>query len=597
VRTPKLRQSLLIAVVLLLPSAAIVIQGIQLDRYEVDLAQANLAEAQAEKAREIGRRAIALLERVELTAAQPGLPDGIPTAQYDSSIVRLTGVEEAGELKWPWDFESSPQSSAQNDPELVFAQARAFPAEQAHRTYASLMASPSQVRDAYDVPYWTYAAVALLNSTPESARGAILDRISSELSIPSFMTDLREAQLQRVLETIGETDDAESRQRAKALTERLEMRKREYDDFRSIQRAYASMSVTDRVWQAWQGNSLWLIGKTLGSDGSPPQILAVDARRVGDVIVDLDSPEPGALLGTQVGLPLSERLADLRVAIPAGSEFSLASSGPEVPSFYQVTVFLAISLAGFGGYFLWRDAKRDAALVQLRSQFVSGVTHEIKTPLTSIRMFAETLQIADETGAATPEKRIEYLETIIRESERLTRLLNNVLAYSQIERGQRTYHMQQVHLQDVVDEAARMMLFPMSRKGLSLNVSFSEEVPAVEADRDALKQAVLNLLSNAVKYSGESNLIELKVYRQETDAVISVSDQGIGIPEAELQRIFESFYRVTANGSDAIGGTGLGLSIVDHIARAHGGSVSVESRVGEGSTFHIRIPIHRETIA
>src|SRR4029077_11184666 len=170
---------------------------------------------------------------------------------------------------------------------------------------------------------------------------------------------------------------------------------------------------------------------------------------------------------------------------------------------------------------------RERRMPEMRSQFVSSVSHELKTPLTSIRMFAETLQMNDSTP---PETRAEYLDTIVNETERLTRLLNNVLDFSRIERGQKNYHMQPTPLKEVVDSAVRTMQFPLVQQGFNLRVNVCEGIPPVRADRDAVEQAILNLLSNAMKYSGHSRESALQLCSQNGSAVIQVADRGIGIP-------------------------------------------------------------------
>jgi signal transduction histidine kinase len=224
----------------------------------------------------------------------------------------------------------------------------------------------------------------------------------------------------------------------------------------------------------------------------------------------------------------------------------------------------------------------------MRSQFVSSVSHELKTPLTSIRMFAELLQIRGSDDSRTHE---EYLNTIVNESERLTRLLNNVLDFSKIEHGQKDYRLEPTRLEEVVYSAARIMEYPLAEQGFDLRVHVETGLPPVNADKDALKQAVLNLLTNAMKYSGKSRAIEVRVGPQNGNAMIQVADHGLGIPESEQKRIFEKFYRANVPENHAISGTGLGLALVAHIAGAHHGSVRVESKVGEGSTFSILLPL------
>jgi signal transduction histidine kinase len=140
--------------------------------------------------------------------------------------------------------------------------------------------------------------------------------------------------------------------------------------------------------------------------------------------------------------------------------------------------------------------RRETRLAQMRSQFVSSVSHELKTPLTAIRMFAETLRMGRSSNAQTQN---EYLETIINESERLTRLLNNVLDFSKMERGERTYDPQPASLPDVVQAVARTMRYPLSQLGFTLHVDVEDQIPPARFDRDAIEQALLNLLTNAMK--------------------------------------------------------------------------------------------------
>jgi signal transduction histidine kinase len=206
-------------------------------------------------------------------------------------------------------------------------------------------------------------------------------------------------------------------------------------------------------------------------------------------------------------------------------------------------------------------------------------------------MFAETMRLGRAKDVNT---QMEYLDTIVNESERLTRLLNNVLDFSKIEQGKRTYHSSPASLPEIVRTAARAMEYPLNQQGFALDVQIDESLPRVRVDRDAIEQAVLNLLSNAMKYSGESRSIDLKAEREGDCAVIRVIDRGVGIDPKEQGRIFEKFYRVPTRENQSLPGTGLGLSLVAHIAKAHGGSVRVESAPGEGSTFSIILPLGAE---
>ena len=207
---------------------------------------------------------------------------------------------------------------------------------------------------------------------------------------------------------------------------------------------------------------------------------------------------------------------------------------------------------------------------------------------TAIRMFAETLRMR---RAADHQTQAEYLDTIVNESERLTRLLNNVLDFAKIEQGKKTYHLTQTSLAEVVKACAGILEYPFAQQGFQLRVDVENCVPQMKADPDALQQAILNLLTNAMKYSGESREIDLRLERRNGEAVINVSDRGVGIAPEEQNRIFEKFYRVQTPENKLIPGTGLGLTLVDHVARAHGGHVEVNSVVKKGSTFSIHLPL------
>ena len=189
-----------------------------------------------------------------------------------------------------------------------------------------------------------------------------------------------------------------------------------------------------------------------------------------------------------------------------------------------------------------------------------------------------------------PAVRDEYLDIIINESERLTRLLNNVLDFSRIESGRKIYHFAPQDLASIVRTAARAMHYPLAQQGFALQIDIADEIPPVHGDPDALEQAILNLLANALKYSGTARKIELRLARDDGHAVIAVRDWGIGIDPADQRRIFDKFYRVARPENRLIPGTGLGLTLVDHIARAHHGFVALESTPGEGSTFRIHVP-------
>lgn len=255
---------------------------------------------------------------------------------------------------------------------------------------------------------------------------------------------------------------------------------------------------------------------------------------------------------------------------------------------------LVLGVTCVGGYLLWRDVRREVRLADTRSQFVASVSHELKTPLTAIRMFAETLLMREDPGGEAPgfgpADRAEYLQTIVNESERLTRLLNNVLDFSRIDRGEKDYQLRPAPVADLVRAAARAIAYPASLKRIAVAVEVPDDPCVAPVDPDAIQQALLNLLTNALKYSGNTHTIAIALSRTDSDVPIRVRDWGIGIAPPDHQRIFEKFYRVPGGENQSIPGTGLGLALVAHIVAGHGGRVEVESAPGIGSTFTIFLP-------
>jgi signal transduction histidine kinase len=353
-------------------------------------------------------------------------------------------------------------------------------------------------------------------------------------------------------------------------------------------------SSSEAVWLPF-GQRLWLV--TVASDitSRQPMLIAVDGA---SAFARLESAVTCAAIGNcRLALasgagtddyPLGATLPGLSLVNVASSTTSDNRQSLSSQRFYVTALSLVLVLAGFSAYLLWRDVRRELSAAELRSEFVASVSHELKTPLTAIRMFAETLRMG---RPASPELRDEYLDTIVNESERLTRLLNNVLDFTRIESGRKTYQFAAHDLELIVRAAARAMDYPLARHGFELKVSIEEGIPPVRSDPDALEQAILNLLANALKYSGDARTIELMLARDETHAVVSVRDWGIGIEPVDRLRIFDKFFRVARPENRLIPGTGLGLALVDHIVRAHHGEVTVESTPGAGSTFRIRLPL------
>ena len=218
----------------------------------------------------------------------------------------------------------------------------------------------------------------------------------------------------------------------------------------------------------------------------------------------------------------------------------------------------------------------------MRSQFVANVSHELKTPLTSIKGFAETLRIVEDS-----ETRQKFLDIIDKEAERLTRLINDILVLSNIE-SNLVADVEEFSPRIVIEEAINMVRKTAANKGVSIEFD-DNSAEFILGDRDKFYQLVLNLVENAIKYSKEKEgYVKVSTYNKGGYYYLTVKDNGIGIPDEDVSRIFERFYRVDK--SRKKGGTGLGLAIVKHIVKIFNGEINVKSKLGEGSTFQIKIP-------
>jgi signal transduction histidine kinase len=241
-----------------------------------------------------------------------------------------------------------------------------------------------------------------------------------------------------------------------------------------------------------------------------------------------------------------------------------------------------------GLFLVYANVRRELHLSRLKSDFVANVSHELKTPLALIRLYAETLELG---RVPSEDKAQRYYRVINKESQRLTQLINNILDFSRIEAGRKEYRFRPTDVGAVVRDVVEAYRFPIEQQGFDLEVHIAEDLPEAVVDPEALSQALLNLANNAIKYSGEGKYLGLDVRRKDGWLVISVRDRGVGIPKAEQKRIFEKFYRVEDTLVHTTKGSGLGLALVQHIMDAHGGTVELESEVGKGSTFRLVLPL------
>lgn len=233
-----------------------------------------------------------------------------------------------------------------------------------------------------------------------------------------------------------------------------------------------------------------------------------------------------------------------------------------------------------------QDVTESHRYEQLRREFVANVSHELKSPLTSIRSLTETLL---EGALNDPAHNTRFVRLIDEDAARLTRLIDDLLALSQIESQAVPLKLSVVELKPLVESVAASLQPGIGQRRLSVTVDMPHGLLA-RADPDRLRQVLANLLDNAVKYNKDGGTVRIVAARHDGWIKVTVADSGVGIPEQDLPRIFERFYRVDKARSRELGGTGLGLSIVKHIVEAHGGSVSVESEPDRGSRFFFTVP-------
>ncbi|HLM16242.1 MAG TPA: ATP-binding protein [Acidimicrobiia bacterium] len=231
------------------------------------------------------------------------------------------------------------------------------------------------------------------------------------------------------------------------------------------------------------------------------------------------------------------------------------------------------------------DVSETHRVDNVRRDFVANVSHELKTPIGALELLAETLAAEPDPEVARP-----LVERLAKEAERLGRIVDDLLDLSLIE-TQEAVSAEVLEVDALVDEAADRIRPSAMVGGIGLQVHHGSDGAHVECDHRQVVSAVVNLLDNAVKYSESGKVVSVETERDGDDVVIAVSDDGIGVPSRDLERIFERFYRVDQARSRDTGGTGLGLAIVRHVAQVHGGDVTVESLEGQGSTFRLRLPI------
>ena len=255
-------------------------------------------------------------------------------------------------------------------------------------------------------------------------------------------------------------------------------------------------------------------------------------------------------------------------------------------SIYIWTGTLVVVLILAAGGFATQAVGKQIRLNRLKNDFIATVSHELKTPLSSMRVLVDTLLEGNYEGQKTA---IDYLHLISKENERLSRLIDNFLTFSRMERNKKAFDIGRVSPAEIAQTAAEAVQTKLIKGKCRLDVSIEEGLPDVSADRDAMVTVLVNLLDNAYKYSYDNKQIELRVFGEGSFICFSVKDNGIGMTRRQIKKVFDRFYQADSSLSRQAEGTGLGLAIVKFIADAHKGQITVESKPGTGSTFTIKL--------
>jgi signal transduction histidine kinase len=320
-------------------------------------------------------------------------------------------------------------------------------------------------------------------------------------------------------------------------------------------------------------------GRVVADSGPAPTHGFVDERRFPLVFFDKELLRYAAPLETHREL--------WRVRVGYGNQtiaqIVAASTRPQKALLALLAVALACSV-----FFVARAAAREVRVAELKSTFVSSVSHDLKTPLALIQLFAETLELG---RLKSTERAAEYYRIINSEARKLTRLIDNILDFSKMEAGLRPYKVGRHDLAEITGRVLASLQNQFKQNQFTVRVEAQTPGPQVMLDEGAVAQAIENLLTNAMKYSGQSREVTVRVGTEAGFACVAVTDRGIGIPRRHHRRIFRKFYRIETDAVTGPQGCGLGLAIVDHTMRGHGGHVRVDSEPGQGSTFTLYFPI------
>ena len=358
-----------------------------------------------------------------------------------------------------------------------------------------------------------------------------------------------------------------------------------------MRRVYESMAdvVQNEIITALEGLSPEFLKET----SIVESVLSDQASIFKDQVRIFDSS--GRALGGEppkdIGIPVLIRpLKDIPYAIAVYERYPALMKGLEmrkkVLSLYIAIIIFSAFFILVGSLFTLKELSGEWRMAQLKSEFVAALSHDLRRPLTSIRVFSEMLK---EGLVSTEDKKKEYYDIISNESEQLTNLANNILDFSRIERGRKKYLFEYGNISKVAAETVENFKAHMGPSQERIVLDTEKDLPEFKMDASAISQAITNLLSNAVKYSPPDSRIRVNVVKRQANVMIEVIDEGMGIPKKEHKKIFKKFYRASQQDTN-VEGSGLGLTLVKCAVEAHGGRVGIDSAPGRGSKFTIMLP-------
>jgi two-component system, OmpR family, phosphate regulon sensor histidine kinase PhoR len=383
----------------------------------------------------------------------------------------------------------------------------------------------------------------------------------------------------------------------------MELSKQAPDELRHLHHEYRGQSYLVSYWQRVVDGQSYLIvawhdiGRIVKE--AMPALFADSATPSRMNVVDEDGRiiyGPPLRRGEfTVGKSFPTTLYGWRVQVSPSASDELMARVQNRAMLELVMVVLSCGVIMLGVAVILLTAERERRISAMKSEFVANVSHELKTPLALVRMFGEMLQSG---RVASEEKRQQYLDIIVSESERLSALIENVLDFAKVERGRQAYDFADGDVGDAVAKAVNVYRYRAERDGVALSTDLEPGLPSARIDDRAIQLAVINLIDNALKYAPGSAIVTVRTRRENGSVVVRVVDRGPGVPEEDRERIFERFVRGStsrAQGAEQpVRGSGIGLALVKHIAESHGGRAWVDAKKpadGPGASFAISIPV------